>query len=87
MWGRAPFFLSARQRFFHRGGDPIRTQFCDSADGLHRNGLGEWEMYSPLPQFIVLELTFERREECPRCGEQGIVFLRYKVCRALMPKI
>jgi len=44
-------------------------------------------MYSPLPQFIVLELTFERREECPRCGEQGIVFLRYKVCRALMPKI
>ena len=37
----ASSFLSARLRFFGRGDDPGRTQFCDSTDELHRNWFGE----------------------------------------------
>src|SRR5207248_6562362 len=52
-----------------------RTQLCDPADELYGNCFGKWEMDRPLSQIIASEFIFERREERPRCGKQGIVFL------------
>src|ERR1700688_4407348 len=52
----APFFLSAQLRFFHRGGDPSRTQLRDPGDELYRNRFGEWKMDCPLSQFIAHEV-------------------------------
>jgi hypothetical protein len=65
----ALLFLSASRGFF-RGGDPSRTELRNPADELHRYRFGEWEMDRPLSQLIAPELTFERREERPRCGKQ-----------------
>src|SRR5262249_23694132 len=71
----ATFLSSAWQRFFRHGGDPSRTQLRNSADELHRNRLGEWEMDRSLSQLIAPELVFERGKECPRGGKERVVFL------------
>jgi hypothetical protein len=65
----APFFLSARQWFFRRGGDPSRTQLRDPGDELHWNRFAEGELDRPLSQLIAPEFIFERREKRPRCGK------------------
>ena len=46
--------LSSQQRLFRCGGYPSRTQVRNSADELHRNRFGEWEM---VEQFSLLQIT------------------------------
>src|SRR6185312_8176569 len=76
LWRLAGSLLPDRRSSCGHGGNPRGTELCDPTDQPHGDRFVQWEVDGSLSLLIVLELLFERGEECARCRKQRIVLLK-----------